>query len=135
MVDLREDGEQTRRAWQATEGAHVPLKLAAAWTFHEAYGAARDVMPHSQYDDALDLIAAALSRLVPIYSCDKRTGRPVSLRLNLATGRFRNGATAYESKHGRKARTALMVRREHLPAATDLIRATGIPFFLAETER
>jgi hypothetical protein len=31
--------------------------------------------------------------------------------------------------------TALMVRREHLPAAMNVIRATGIPFFQAETAR
>lgn len=127
MVDLRKDGEQVKEAWRSSGDSHVPLPLAAALAFHEAHGGAHAAVPQPEYEDALDLVAAALSRLVTIYTIDERTKLPVSAQLNLGTGRFRYGATVYEHGNG-KAVTSLVVRREQLPAAMEVIKATGIPF-------
>jgi hypothetical protein len=127
MVDLRSDGEQVRQAFCESDAPHVPLPLAAAMAFHEAHPAPAAVVPQLEYDDALNLTAAALSRLVAIYRIDERTRRPVEHSLNLTAGRFRDGAAAYESKNGRRM-TSLLVLREHLPTAMALIKATGIPF-------
>lgn len=121
-------GEEIRRAWLAAEGPHVPLPLAAAWAFHEAHDALPAAMPRLEYEDALDLIAAALSRLVALYTIDERTQEPVPARFNLATGRFRGGATVYERKYGGRTMSSLVVQREQLPAALQVIKATGIPF-------
>lgn len=127
MVDLRRDGEQVRQAWRSSGDSHVPLPLAAALALHEAHGGAADVVAELEYEDALNLAAAALSRLVSIYTIDERTRLPVPAMLNLATGRFRAGASVYERRNGRPM-TSLVVLREHVPAAMDMIKATGIPF-------
>lgn len=127
MVDLRKDREQVRQAWRASEASHVPLALAAALAFHEAHPGPAGVVPQPDYDDALNLTAAALSRLVAIYAIDERTCRPVAHSLNLAIGKFRDGAAVYEGEHGRRV-TSLLVRREHLPSAMALIKSAGIPF-------
>lgn len=127
MVDLRADGDKVRKLWRGSEALHVPLSLAAALAFHESYGGPDAIMQRLDYDDALDLIAAALSRLVTIYKVDESTRSPVSVQLNLGSGKFRHGATVYEYRNGR-ALGSLMVQRAHVPAAVELIKAVGIPF-------
>lgn len=127
MVDVRKDGEYIRELWRTSDGSHVPLSLAATLAFHEAHDGAGASMPEPEYDNALDLAAAALSRLLTVYTIDQHTRRPVSAPVSLATGRFRYGATVYEHSNGR-ATTSLMVQREEVAAAMEVIKATGIPF-------
>jgi hypothetical protein len=129
MVDLRRECEQVRKLWHGSADAHVPLPLAAALAFHEAHGSAT-VVPQVEYEDGLDMAAAALSRLVTIYAIDECTRLPVSAHFDLGTGKFRHGATTYELTDG-TTMTPLLVARDHLETAVDLIRATGIPFQLA----
>ena len=127
QVDLRKDGERIRRAWLATDAPHAPLHLAAALAFHEAHGGVDAVVPRLDYDDALNLAAAALSRLLTLYTLDEQTRRPVPVRLSLANGRFRQGAVVYEQRESSRTVTSLVVHREQLPAAIAVIRATGLP--------
>ncbi len=105
----------------------MPLPLAAALAFHEAYRSADRILPRPEYDDALNLTAAALSRLISIYTIDERTRTPVVARLNLRSGKFRDGAAVYEHRMG-NAMTSLLVRREQLLPAVEIIKSTGIPF-------
>jgi hypothetical protein len=129
VVDLRDDCEQVKKIWRSCADVHVPLSLAAALAFHEAHGSAT-VVPQREYEDGLNLAAAALSRLVTIYAIDERTRTPVSARCDLGTGRFRHGASTYEHADG-TTMTPLVVPRDHLATAVELIRSTGIPFQLA----
>lgn len=129
MVDLWRDCEQVRKLWHSSADTHVPLPLAAALAFHEAHGSPT-VVPLLEYEDGLDLAAAALSRLVPIYAIDEGTRLPVPGHFNLGAGKFRHGATTYELADG-TAMTPLVVPRDPLATAVELIRSTGIPFELA----
>jgi len=127
MVDLRKDGEHVRQMWRTSDDAHVPLRLAAALAFHEAHGAAEALMSGEDYHNALDLTAAALSRLLMIYTISERTGLPLPARLGMTGGRFRDGATLYQHTDG-GAVTSLSVLREDLPAAIRVIKTAGMPF-------
>lgn len=129
VVDLRRDCEQVRKIWCSSADSHVPLSLAAALAFHEAHGSVTAV-PEREYEDGLDLAAAALSRLVTIYALDDSTRQPVPGHFDLGAGKFRHGATVYELADG-GTMTPLVVQREHLETAVALIRSTGIPFQLA----
>jgi hypothetical protein len=53
---------------QRVEHNYLPLHVAAAITFHQAYGAKNAVISRSDYDDALNIAAAALSRLMHVYT-------------------------------------------------------------------
>lgn len=130
MVDLRRDRDQVRKIWRSIADSHVPLPLAAALAFHEVHGGAASIVARVEYEDGLDLAAAALSRLVTIYAIDEGTRNPVPARFDLGAGRFRHGATTYERADG-TTMTPLLVQREHLAPAMELIRSTGIPFQLA----
>jgi hypothetical protein len=132
-IDLRENGEDVRRAWRASEGSHVPLALAAALAFHETYDRGRESMALRDYEDALDLMAAALSRLITVFRIDEHTRLPVPVRLDLGAGRFRNGASMYEQPRGRTALNPLVVLRAELPAAVDRVKAVGVPFKPADS--
>lgn len=128
-VDLREYGEDVRRAWRALEGgSHVPLALAAALAFHETYDRGRDCITRRDYEDGLDLMAAALSRLITVFRIDEQTRLPVPVRLDLGAGRFRNGASTYENHRARTALHPLLVLRAELPAAVDRVKGIGVPF-------
>lgn len=130
MVDLRVDCEHVRKLWRGSADSHVPLSLAAALAFHEARNGAPSIVARVEYEDGLDMAAAALSRLVTIYAIDNGTRQPVAENFDLRSGRFRQGATVYELADGRTL-APLVVQREHLAPAVELIRSTGIPFQLA----
>src|SRR5690606_33143432 len=95
VVDLRHDCEQVRELWRSRADSHVPLALAAALAFHEARDQHSALMPRAEYEDALNLTAAALSRALTIYAVNRHSGIPVPARFDLGAGRFRCGASAY----------------------------------------
>jgi hypothetical protein len=133
MVDLRKDSEQVRDAWRSSDEPHVPLSLAAALAFHEAHRAGEAFIAQPDYDDALDMAAAALSRVVDIYAVDARTGQPAPVQLSLRAGRFADGGSAYRRRNGETV-TSLVVRREHVRRAMRLVSAAGIPFHFVSPE-
>ncbi len=118
--------EQARQAWQAGE-PYVPLALAAALALHEA--AVQQRMPLPDSPEALDLAAAALSRVVTICALHPRTRHVVPLEIDLASGRFADGATLYKRRYG-AAVEALVVRRDEVDGAMDLVREAGLSLFL-----
>jgi hypothetical protein len=69
----------------------LPLPAAAALTFHWTCRTCEDPQSSIEYDGALDIAAAALSRLVQIYTLDAE-GTPVAVSVNLAHQRFHGGA-------------------------------------------
>lgn len=114
-------------------GRDVPLAVAAAMTFHQAHRSTRAIVTRADYDDALNMAAAALSRLIPVYVLrDPKEGRK-PLAFDLGTQRFSRGATELHGKDGSVVGD-LTVRRTDLVPALSLIRRAGIPFAFAPAQ-
>ena len=133
MVDLRKDAQQVRDTWRSSNDPHVPLSLAAALAFHEAHRAGQAFITEPDYDDALNMAAAALSCVVHIYAIHPRTAQPVTVDLSLRSGRFADRGSAYRRYNGQSV-TSLVVRREHISSVMGMISAAGIPFHFLSTE-
>jgi hypothetical protein len=107
----------------------LPLPVAAAIAFHQAHGNTKAIVSRRDYDDALNIAAAALSRLVTIYVMrDPREGR-VPLAVDLTRSHFTRGATQLHDAHETIGR--LSVARGELLSALSLIKRTGLPFSFA----
>ena len=108
----------------------IPLAVAAAITFHQVQGNARAIVSRQDYDDALGIAAAALSRLVSIYTTlDPREGR-VAVPVDLTKQHFVHGATELRSADGSSMRD-LSVQRGEMLSAISLIKRAGLPFSFA----
>lgn len=55
------------QSWSFCEGEYVPLALAAAVLFHRLHVNAKVQASSDDYEDALNIAAAALARVAPIY--------------------------------------------------------------------
>jgi ribosomal subunit interface protein len=112
---------------------YVAMSVAAAITFHQAHGNTRAIISRRDYDDALGIAAAALSRLIPIYTLrDPSEGR-VRVVADLTRQRFARGASELHGTDGSSV-GALSVVRSDLISAISLIRRTGLPFSFALSE-
>ncbi len=125
--------------WRISQESFVPLPAAAAIVFHQAQGrSARAVASAADHDDALNIAASAISRLVHIYVVDETARTRTAARLDLINGRFVRGATEFRRTDGTTVRS-MSVKRTDLTSALSLIKRVGIPFRLAleadETER
>lgn len=99
--------------------------------FREAQGAsARSLASFPDREDALNIAASALSRLLPVYVIDEATHAPVATKVDVANGRFLHGAREFRRSNGALV-TSMSVKRDELAAALPLIRRVGIPFDLA----
>ena len=132
MVDLRKDQERVYTAWHADDKPHVPLALAVAKTFHDLELPFQGKVARLEYEDAMNLVAAALSRVVPIYTHAPDSETLVHAGASLANGRFRSGGSIFEARSG-EALAPLVVRRDHLPAAVEAVKAVQLPFHFAPT--
>jgi hypothetical protein len=95
----------------------IPLARAAALTHDELFP---DQQPKES--KALDIIALALSVLIPLYQRDERSGVLRALAENeLATGRFTRGATTLEFPNQPPLRS-LVVSRDQVLAAIEALR-------------
>jgi hypothetical protein len=116
--------------WRSHQAAQVPLAVAAAITFHQVHGNTKAIVTRADYDDALNIAAAAISRLIPIYSLsDPRAGR-VQLAVDLTKARFQRGATELYTPGGQAVRD-MTVRRAEFASALSLIKRTGLAFSFA----
>lgn len=134
MVDLQRCRERAREAWRSSAGSHVPLPLAAALAFHAGQEGANAQLPARDYDAALNVAAAALSRLLAVYAIGENPQLPVVIEVDLGSGRFRDGGALYERRLGSRI-TSLVVARAQLAPALEFIRAAGLPFLLPGTDR
>jgi hypothetical protein len=121
MVDLREDSARVARLWDGSEASRVPLAVAAALTFHRTRRNGEDRLSHLEYANALDIAAAALSRLVPIYAADGRAA------IDLARQRFSGGASEVLGAGGAVVAPLTIARRDVLDALTTIERS-GIEY-------
>lgn len=127
MVSLEAAGMQANELVRGLEGSFVPLALAAAITFHQAHGNSNAIVSREDYDDALNIAAAALSRLIPLYELkDPKVGRE-RLLIDLTRQRFARGATQVRIKEVPVA-GELSIRFADLRTAVALIRSAGLPF-------
>ena len=122
MVDLRRECEQVEEIWTRSQTSWVPLAVAAAFTFHQTRRDLAKVLFPEEYANALDIAAAALSRLIAIYTPDGR-GVPVPVPINLASQKFRDGATKVQCADGTLLSPLDIVRRDLLPALVAIERA------------
>ena len=124
-VRLEVEAERTTALLQSGHDHYVPLAVAAAIAFHQAHGSTKAIVSRDDYDDALNLAGAALSRLLTIYVLrDARQGR-VPLAIDLTRSRFARGAT--ELRVGLETLCELSVSRHDLLAALALIKRAGLP--------
>lgn len=123
--------------WRIGQESFLSLSAAAALAFHQAQGgSSKAVVSREDFDDALNIAASALSRLVPIYVVDEAARTRVEVKLEVTSGRFMHGATEFHRRDGSLV-IAMTVRRGDLVSALSLIKRVGIPFGLAlgsETE-
>lgn len=106
--------------------ANVPLPLAAAIAFFQVHGDTTAQIARQDYDDALDIAAAALSRLMPIYAMSDGRDGPVPIAVDLAGQRFARGATELRLRNGTAIRE-LSIRRADMHSAIALIKRAGLP--------
>ena len=117
--------------WRITQETHVALAVAAAMAFHEAQGRSTGaIRSRGDHDDALNIAASALSRLLTIYTIDEATRGRVAVKLDVLAGRFVRGATEFRRSNGSIV-GSMSVRRGDLTSALSLIKRVGIPFGLA----
>jgi hypothetical protein len=95
----------------------IPLARAAAVTHDELFP---DQQPKES--KALDIIALALSALIPLYQRDEGTGAVRALgESEVSTGRFTRGATTLEFAN-RPPLRSLVVSRDQVRAAIEAMR-------------
>lgn len=126
MVDLRQDCERVERAWNDSQELSVPLSMAAALTFHQTHRKDQKLLYEREYADALDIAAAALSCLVPIYTLNADGGQS-RLVVNLARQRFGGGAVRIQNDDGAVIAPLAIVRSQVLPALLAIGRS-GIEY-------
>jgi len=127
VVDLREDCAQVEQAWRGSQERSVQLPVAAAFTFHQTRRNDKRLLSPDDYANALDIAAAALSCLIPIYTPDER-GNPVALSsISLARQRFRGGAARIQCDDGAILAPLAIMRNDLLPAII-LIERSGIEY-------
>ena len=130
-ICLEVESERTSALLQRTD-AYYPLPAAAAITFHQVHRNATAIVGRRDYDAALSIAAAALSRLISIYTLrDPREGR-VAVAVDLAIARFALGAS--QLRGPKETIGELWVSRGEMLSALSLIKRTGLPFSFAETK-
>jgi hypothetical protein len=128
-VSLELEAQRTTELLQSPAQLYLPLSVAAAIAFHQAHGNTKAIVSRQDYDDALNIAAAALSRLIPVYVLrNPRLGRE-PLAIDLTRSHFARGAT--ELRGARETLTELWVARRDLVSALSLIKRTGLPFSFA----
>ena len=126
MVDLRKDSVQVAELWGGSQDHNLPLSMAAAFTFHQTRRDGVGLLSPDEYSNALDIAAAALACLIPIYTHDGNEGQiPVSI--NLAQQKFCGGATMVRSVDG-SVITSLSIMRADVLAALIAIERYGIEY-------
>jgi hypothetical protein len=129
-VDLDRERQLMDDLFRSIIHSHVPLAVGAAITFHQVHGNTRAIVNRQDYDDALNIAAAALSRLISIYVVDGSPEGHTVLAVDLTKQHFARGATALRSPDGSTQQDLTVLRGEML-SAISLIKRAGLPFAFA----
>lgn len=90
-VNLETERLRVDASWRAQGAEYVALPVAAAIAFHQAHRSTKAIVTVEDYDDALNIAASALSRLIPILVVNESQSVPVTLDVDLARQRFSRG--------------------------------------------
>ena len=129
-LDLESELQQTEQSWRGSQDSYVSMAVAAAKTLHQVRSSAKVFVHREDYDDALNIAACALSRLMPIYRLGVDGQRVKLAAASLRTARFERGATRLRSANGRLIED-LSVKRSDAILAIPLIMSAGLPFCFA----
>ena len=115
---------------EAAPTAYIPLARAAALSYERLF-------PEQGAKDSktLDMIALALSSVMPLYQRDLESDALRRLEeTEIAAGRFTRGATTVEFPNKRPLRY-LVVSREDLPAAIEKLMSDSLAATLAAVQQ
>ena len=117
-------------SWQATQTTHVPLALAASFTLFELNAAKSLGAPASSFEylASLNVMAAALSSLIPLYAQEPDQNDPVAVPFDPVRQRFEGGAKVLRGTDGTFVANLLVNRADVLEAMLAIERAG--PLFL-----
>ena len=117
--------------WRATQSAHVPLALAASFVLFQLSEAESLEAPVSsfEYFGALNVMAAALSSLIPLYAHNPDGKAPVPVTYNPVGQRFEGGATVLRGTDGTSVINLLLNRADVIGAIPAIERARPL-FYL-----
>jgi len=132
-VRLEIESQRTAALLQRVDNGYFPLAVAAAIAFHEAHRSATTCVSRQDYDGALDIAAAALSRLLPVYTLRDSRGERATLVVDLTRAQFARGAT--ELRGQGETVGELSVARGDLVSALSLIKRIGLPFSFPGSKR
>jgi len=129
LLDLEKEHLRAEEWWRGGADEHVPIDVAAGMAFVRVYGNTKAIRTRQDYDDALNIMGATLSRLIPVYALkDPREGRqPVAI--DLANQAFVRGATRLRSCSGTSL-ARLTVLRPDLLSAVARLRRIALPLVL-----
>jgi len=126
------DPGDTRRAvmasWRATQTTHVPLALAASFVLFELSSAESLEAPVSSFEylGSLNVMAAALSSLIPLYAREPQGNDPVAVTFNPVRQRFEGGAAVLRCSDGTSIADLLVKRADVVGAMPAIERARPV---------
>ena len=121
MVDLVADREEVVGLWNGRQAPRVQLSLAAAYVFHQTRRGDEAAFTGNEYAAALDIAAAALSCLIPIYTVNQ-LGEWIAVHIDLTRQKFRGGATQLLRADGAIVESMSIVRNDARHALAALER-------------
>lgn len=124
-LSLEVERLRTESHWRGLS-EYLAMSVAAAMAFHGAHGNTKAIVTRTDYDDALNIAAAGLSRLIPVFTGSRGPER-VAVPVNLLLQRFCRGATELRSQDGSVV-DHLLVKRLHMVEAVKHIKDAGLPF-------
>ncbi len=127
QFNLEAERLRMEQLWDSIK-VHAALPLAAAKAFQQAHPA-RPVflIDQDDYDEALNIAASALSRLIPIYVMGIDGQRVKVPPIDLRVQRFVRGATEIRSADGRSIDNLSVLRSDAVSAIPFVVRA-GLSF-------
>jgi hypothetical protein len=123
MVDLAADREAVAGVWNASQAQYVQLSLAAAFVFHQTRRGNEAELTGHEYTGALDIAAAVLACLIPIYTVNAQAKRTV-VPIDLSLQKFRGGATQLERADGAIV-APMSILRDDAPHALQAVARAG----------
>lgn len=127
LVDLQHCSRKALEAWRSSADSYVPLSLAAALAFHAGQECASGLLPERDYELALNLAAAWLSRRVAVYVIGDSKKQLAVLDISPG-GRFRDGGSVFQHRPG-GCITSLGVTRTELAPLVEFIRRARWPMW------
>ena len=131
LLSLEIEAIRTQNLWRSITEQNVAMSVAAALTLHAAYTNARAIVSRKDYDDALNMAASALSRVVPVYTTGPVTQKTVEVKVDLLTHRFAGRASQLRARDGDEVVQPLFVKRGDLQHGLSIIERAGRLFSFA----